>query len=119
MFNRQNTHWALENSTCSADIRHQMRFSINIWCGIFNNRLIGPVFFHSKLTSARYLELLLDVIPDFVENLPLFQLRNVWFQHDGAPEHKTSSVKQNLVEELTEQIIGYGVSKSDLHVHLI
>ncbi|GBM82758.1 hypothetical protein AVEN_272315-1 [Araneus ventricosus] len=36
-----------------------------------------------------------------------FQLRNVWFHHDGAPEHKTSSVKQYLVEEFWEQIIGY------------
>ncbi|GBL82082.1 hypothetical protein AVEN_50641-1 [Araneus ventricosus] len=36
-----------------------------------------------------------------------FQLQNVWFQHDGASAHKTSSVKQYLVEELGEQI-GYG-----------
>ncbi|GBL80916.1 hypothetical protein AVEN_26325-1 [Araneus ventricosus] len=28
-----------------------------------------------------------------------FQLRNAWFQHDGVPAHKTSSVKQYLVEE--------------------
>ncbi|GBN75923.1 hypothetical protein AVEN_112428-1 [Araneus ventricosus] len=35
-------------------------------------------------------------------------LRNVWFQHDGGPAHKTSSVKQYLVEEFGEQIIGYG-----------
>ncbi|GBM02532.1 hypothetical protein AVEN_178470-1 [Araneus ventricosus] len=37
-----------------------------------------------------------------------FQLRDVWFQHNGAPEHKTSSVKQYLVEKFGEQIIGYG-----------
>ncbi|GBM07608.1 hypothetical protein AVEN_230041-1 [Araneus ventricosus] len=36
------------------------------------------------------------------------QLRNVWFQHDCTPAHKTSSVKQYLVEEFLEQIIGYG-----------
>ncbi|GBN34663.1 hypothetical protein AVEN_176139-1 [Araneus ventricosus] len=35
-------------------------------------------------------------------------LRNVWFQHDGAPAHKTSSVKQYLVEQFGEQIIVYG-----------
>ncbi|GBL99238.1 hypothetical protein AVEN_213091-1, partial [Araneus ventricosus] len=35
-------------------------------------------------------------------------IRNVWFQHDGAPAHKTSSVKQYLVEEFGEQIIGCG-----------
>ncbi|GBM01427.1 hypothetical protein AVEN_236242-1 [Araneus ventricosus] len=38
----------------------------------------------------------------------LFSAPNVWFQHDGAPAHKTSSVKQYLVEEFGEQIIGYG-----------
>ncbi|GBN46238.1 hypothetical protein AVEN_180815-1 [Araneus ventricosus] len=27
-------------------------------------------------------------------------LQNVWFQHDGAPAHKTSSVNQYQVEEL-------------------
>ncbi|GBL79048.1 hypothetical protein AVEN_48995-1 [Araneus ventricosus] len=37
-----------------------------------------------------------------------FQLLNIWFQHDGAPAHETSSVKQYLVEEFGEQIIGYG-----------
>ncbi|GBO25676.1 hypothetical protein AVEN_51882-1 [Araneus ventricosus] len=35
-------------------------------------------------------------------------LRNVWFQHDGAAAHKTSSVKQYLVEEFGEQISGCG-----------
>ncbi|GBN85531.1 hypothetical protein AVEN_161118-1 [Araneus ventricosus] len=40
-----------------------------------------------------------------------FQLRNVRFQYDGAPAHKTSSVKQYLLEEFREQIIVYGVLK--------
>ncbi|GBO21828.1 hypothetical protein AVEN_72817-1, partial [Araneus ventricosus] len=33
---------------------------------------------------------------------------NIWLQHDGNPAHKTSSVKQYLVEEFGVQIIGYG-----------
>ncbi|GBM39118.1 hypothetical protein AVEN_162637-1 [Araneus ventricosus] len=37
-----------------------------------------------------------------------FQLRNVWLQNDGAPAQNTSPVKQYLVEEFGEQIIGYG-----------
>ncbi|GBM96813.1 hypothetical protein AVEN_161127-1 [Araneus ventricosus] len=36
------------------------------------------------------------------------QLWNVYFQHDGALAHKTSSVKSYLMEEFGEQIIGYG-----------
>ncbi|GBL93892.1 hypothetical protein AVEN_153650-1 [Araneus ventricosus] len=79
-----------------------------LWCGIFNDRFIGVVFYEGTLTGQRYLELLQDVITDFVENLPLHELRNVWFQHDGAPPHKISNVKQYLMETFQNQIIGYG-----------
>ncbi|GBM34986.1 hypothetical protein AVEN_240351-1 [Araneus ventricosus] len=43
-----------------------------------------------------------------VENLPLHQIRNVWFQHDGAPRHKNSNVKQYLMETFQNQVIGSG-----------
>ncbi|GBL90494.1 hypothetical protein AVEN_179419-1 [Araneus ventricosus] len=70
MFNRQNVHtWSLENPRYAVEVRHQLRWSINVWCGIFNDRLIGPVFYEGTLTGQRYLELLQDVITDFVENL--------------------------------------------------
>lgn len=109
MYNRQSTHyWALDNPKCFVDVRHQMRYAINVWCAIYNNKLIGPIFYNGTLTGARYLQLLQKVIPDFVENLPLFNLKNLWFQHDGAPAHKTSPVKQYLVKEFGNQILGYG-----------
>ncbi|GBM07348.1 hypothetical protein AVEN_187887-1 [Araneus ventricosus] len=109
MFNRQNVHtWSLENPRYAVEVRHQLRWSINGWCGIFNDRLIGPVFYEGTLMGQWHLELLQDVITDFVENLPLHQLRNVWFQHDGTPPHKISNVKQYLMETLQNQVIGYG-----------
>ncbi|GBL84425.1 hypothetical protein AVEN_117186-1 [Araneus ventricosus] len=49
-----------------------------------------------------------DVITDFVENLPLHQRRNVWFQHDGAPPHNISNIKQYLMETFQNQAIGFG-----------
>ncbi|GBN34149.1 hypothetical protein AVEN_79350-1 [Araneus ventricosus] len=76
--------------------------------GIFNDRLSGPVFYEGTLTVQRYLKLLQDVITDFVENLTLHQLQNLWFQHDGAPPHKISNVKQYLMKTFQNQIIGYG-----------
>ncbi|GBN87454.1 hypothetical protein AVEN_149389-1 [Araneus ventricosus] len=101
MFNRQNVHtWSLENP------RYIVKFLMR--CGIFNDRLIGRVFYEGTLTGQRYLELLQDVITDFVENIPLHQLRNVWFQHDGAPPHQISNVKQYLMETFQNQVIGYG-----------
>lgn len=41
-----------------------MRIAINILCAIYNNKLIGPVFYNGTLTGARYLKLLQNVIPD-------------------------------------------------------
>ncbi|GBO38407.1 hypothetical protein AVEN_77648-1 [Araneus ventricosus] len=119
MFNRQNVHtWSLENPRYAVEVRHQLRWSINVWCGIFNDRLIGQVFYKGTLTGQRYFELLQDVITDFVENLPLHQLRNVWFQHDGAPPHKISNVKQYLMETVQNQVIGYGGPVSGTRAHL-
>ncbi|GBM46517.1 hypothetical protein AVEN_215026-1 [Araneus ventricosus] len=109
MFNRQNAHtWSLENPRYAVEVRHHLRWSINVWCGIFNDRLIGPVFYEGTLTEQRYLDFLQDAITDFVENLPLHQLRNVWFQHDGIPPHNISNVKQYLIETFQNQVIGYG-----------
>ncbi|GBM44316.1 hypothetical protein AVEN_232108-1 [Araneus ventricosus] len=67
-----------------------------------------PVFYEGTLTGQRYLELLHVVVTDFDENLPLHQLRNVWFQHDATPPHKISNVKQYLMETFQNQVIGYG-----------
>lgn len=109
MYNKQNIHfWSLENPRCAVEVRHQVRWSINVWCAIFNNRLIGPVFYEGTLTGPRYLELLTNVISDFLEDLPLSDYRNVWFQHDGAPPHKVSSVQQYLRDTFQQQVIGYG-----------
>ena len=61
--------------------------------------MIGSIFYDGILTGARYLQQLLSLMPNFLKNLPVFYLRNVWFQYDGAPVHKTSPVKQFLVTE--------------------
>ncbi|GBN30196.1 hypothetical protein AVEN_263065-1, partial [Araneus ventricosus] len=105
----QNVHtWSLENPTYAVEVRHQLSWSINVWCGIFNDRLIGPVFYEGTLTEQRYLEPLQDVITDFVKNLELHQLRNAWIQHGGAPPHNISNVKQYLMEGFQNQVIGHG-----------
>ncbi|GBL73066.1 hypothetical protein AVEN_128224-1 [Araneus ventricosus] len=42
------------------------------------------------------------------KDLPLSNLRNVWFQHDGAPPHKILSVQQYIRDTFQQQVIGYG-----------
>ncbi|GBM16818.1 hypothetical protein AVEN_9401-2-1, partial [Araneus ventricosus] len=41
-------------------------------------------------------------------DLPLSDLRNVRFQHDGAPSHKVSSVQQYIRDTFQQQVIGNG-----------
>ena len=92
--NRQNSHyWALENLSWGESVRHQLRWSINTWCGVWKNRLVGPVFYEGTLTGHRYLQLLQDNIPEFLEETPLAELSTIWFQHDDAPPHKIASVQ--------------------------
>ena len=106
MHNRQSTnYWVLANPMCFTDVWYQMRFAINVWCAIYNNKLIGSIFYDGTFSDARYLQLLQNVMSDFVENLPLFNLGNLWFQHDGAPAHKRSLAKQYLVKDLSNQVI--------------
>ncbi|GBM71798.1 hypothetical protein AVEN_98405-1 [Araneus ventricosus] len=108
MFNRQNVHtWSRKNPRFAVEVRHELRWSINVWCGIFIDRLIGPVFYEGTLKGQRFLELMQDVITDFVEKIPLHKLRNGWFPYDGAPLHKISNVKQCLMEIFQNQVIGY------------
>ncbi|GBN85872.1 hypothetical protein AVEN_269690-1 [Araneus ventricosus] len=42
------------------------------------------------------------------EDLPLSDLRNIWFQNDGAHTHKVSSVQQYIRDTFQQQVIGYG-----------
>ncbi|GBL98659.1 hypothetical protein AVEN_19709-1 [Araneus ventricosus] len=109
MFNRQKVHtWSLENPRYAIEVRHQLRWLINVSCEIFNDRLIGRGNYEGMLTGQRYLELLQDVITDFLENILSYQLRNVWSQHDGIAPHKISNARQYLMETFQNQAIGYG-----------
>lgn len=111
LLNRHNAHyWAMENPSWGLSTRHQVRWSINVWCGIWKDRLLGPVFYEGTLNGQRYLQLLQDIIPDFVDDIPLSALRSLWFQHDGAPAHQTAGVRSFLKDCFGQQIIGYGGS---------
>lgn len=71
-------------------------FSVNVWCGIIDNRLIGPYFYRENLNGERYLAFLRDVLPGLLEDLPLDTRQNLIFQQDGAPAHNSLIVRHHL-----------------------
>ena len=66
MHNMQHTHyWVLENPKLFSDVRHEVRFGINIWCSIYNNKQMRPMFYNGILAGARYIQLLQNVMLNF------------------------------------------------------
>ncbi|GBN12335.1 hypothetical protein AVEN_241527-1 [Araneus ventricosus] len=74
---------------------------------VHDNGLSTPFYPPSSLIEKNSVALQTGVVAILKVQIDL-TLRNLWFHSDGAPPHKTSSVKQYLVEEFGEQIIGYG-----------
>jgi len=54
-----NTHnfcvWADENPHTNVESNFQLRFSLNVWCAVLDNQLIGSFIFEGRLTGEAYL----------------------------------------------------------------
>jgi hypothetical protein len=97
-YSDENPHWMTDSHT-------QVDPRVNVWCGIRNNRLIGPFFYNENLTSLGYLDLLQTrIFPAIQEirgdgNLP-------WYQQDGAPPHFGADVRNWLNNKFPGRWIG-------------
>ena len=72
----------------------QHRFSINVWCGMIDDMLIGPVILDDRMTGQNYLDFLQNELRKQLEDVPLATRIAMYFQHDGAPSHYTRQVMQ-------------------------
>ena len=53
--NSRNMHtWSHENPHVARVTNFQRRFSVNVWCGVLVNGLIGPFVFDNNLTGNTY-----------------------------------------------------------------
>lgn len=93
IFNRHNEHyWSIENPRQHQEVRPQGRMSFNVWIGMWDNKILGPILYEGTLTSNRYQELILRNVFEQLENEPLNILRQLWWQQDGAPPHNGREV---------------------------
>jgi len=107
IFNRRNTHyWAQENPRVKINSRHQVRFGFNMWCGILGRKVLGPFIYHNTLTAERYLHFLQNYLEDYLDDLPLAEVNNCWFQQDGAPAHNAGQVQEYLSQRFPGKWIG-------------
>lgn len=109
MFNVHNEHfWAAENPFLTRRNAFQVRFSLNVWAGMINGTIIGPLFIEGTLRGENYLNLIRHVVEELLEDVPLQRLGDLHFQHDGAPAHYARRVREYLNEEFPRRWIGRG-----------
>ncbi|GFU80189.1 uncharacterized protein TNCV_4309911 [Trichonephila clavipes] len=67
------------------------------------------MYFDGPLTSESYTEILSEPLADFLEDeVSLRDLSCMWYQHDGAPAHKSAQPCTFLAQTFDTRIIGYG-----------
>ncbi len=70
--NLRNVHtWSHGNPHATCVTHFQRRFSVNVWCGVLGNRLIGPFVFDNNLTGNTYEAFLRNELPGLLEVLPI------------------------------------------------
>lgn len=109
--NMRNSHvWSPmeENPHATYETHFQTRFSVNVWCGIIGNHLVGPFVLEHRLTGQLYLNFLQETLPLLLEDIPLDVRQGMWFQQDGAPPHFYREVTTFLNEIFPNRWIGRG-----------
>jgi len=95
--NSRNVHtWSDENPHETRVTHFQGRFSVNVWCGLLGNRLIGPFVFDNNLTGKTYEAFVRNELPGLLENIPLKIRSQKYFQRDGAPTNYTRHMREYL-----------------------
>ena len=83
----------------------QVGTKIHVW-GIISKRGVGPlIFLDSTVTKDTYMELLDDVLIDYIEELEHHYGQEFIFQHDNAPAHDAIQINGREYEH--ESVIGW------------
>ena len=61
-----------------------------------------------RLNRRNYWIFLNEVLPELLENVPLADIRGMWFQHDGVSAHFAVAVRQLLDARYPNRWVGRG-----------
>ncbi|KAL6417366.1 hypothetical protein ACFW04_014543 [Cataglyphis niger] len=74
--------WSEENPRVTRLRNFQTCWKINVWAGIMGTEILGPVI-PDVLTGRTYVDFLTENLPDFLEDVPLFERNEIVFQQDA------------------------------------
>jgi hypothetical protein len=110
-FNTHNEHyWSYVTPKLSKrkPKHHQIRFSLTVWAGVFNDNIIGPYFVEERLTRESYLVILREMLPNIMNEVPLAYLQSLYFQLNVVPPQELRAVRAYLSDEFGARWIGCG-----------
>lgn len=97
-------YWCARNPHVVREQNHQNKDKVNVWAGIYRERIIGPIFIEGNLNPETYFESLEDeILPALLE---VVGDDSEIFQHDGAPAHSSRMVTQLLNDIFGDNWIG-------------
>lgn len=99
-------YWAEHNPSWVINCKRQYSSKINVWCGILNNKIIGPFFYEGNLNSENFLHFLNNEFWDYLEDIPIILRQSMIFQLDGAPMHNARTVREWLDTKFPGKWIG-------------
>lgn len=109
IFNIHNSHqWGNQNPYAKIERNHQVRFSLNVWAGIFGDAVIGPLMLPNRINANDFLLFLTTDLPELLEDVPLAARARMWLQCDGAPPHYGIQVRRWLDQQFPQRWIGRG-----------
>ena len=71
--------WGDENPHATVESNFQQRFSVNVWCAVPDDQLIGPFILEGHLTGETYLRFLQEELPQLLEDVPLDKHSRMYF----------------------------------------
>lgn len=107
--NKHNCHYyAQVNPRWMVAAHFQRVYTVNVWCGILGDHVIGPHFFEGNLTGEIYLDFLVNILPTILDDVDLLTRQQMFYQHDGAPPHYHINVRNYLNRAYENKWIGRG-----------
>lgn len=103
--NHRNEHlWLKDNPHAVRPSSFQHQFSINVWAGMIDDALVGPIVLPATMNGPRFLEFLETTFYDALLELPLNYRVGMMLQLDGAPAHFAIHVRNHLNERYSPWI---------------
>ena len=102
---QNNRFWAAENPHYFHETPLHAQ-KVGVWCAVSARRIIGPIFFHQTLNSARYIA---DIFNPFVAALTEEEKTYGYFQQDGATAHTAGQTLEHIYTIFTpDRVVSRG-----------